>query len=116
MKHERTGNEGKITLAPGEIWVVDEQCMIMHQGYLADWVGYFEGDKFFLASIEEKPTMKNFLSPEGTVTFHIDYGTPIKCSGCGSEGFAQSVLGPGRCTFCDGTVGGHPPKPPTTGA
>lgn len=34
-----------------------------------------------------------------------------KCAGCGSRGFARSVLGPARCEFCDGTVGGNPPTP-----
>jgi len=79
MKHVRTktvedgkaSEEGSITLKPGETWVVDDQCMIMHQGYLADWVGYFKGDKFLL---EDRPSTKDFLSPEGTCTFSIDYG------------------------------------------
>lgn len=31
------------------------------------------------------------------------------CAGCGSKGFAPSILGPDRCTFCDGTEGGNPP-------
>lgn len=31
------------------------------------------------------------------------------CPGCGSSGFSPSVLGEGRCTFCDGTEGGNPP-------
>lgn len=34
----------------------------------------------------------------------------MACSFCGSVGFGISVL-PNRCTFCDGTEGGHPPKP-----
>lgn len=72
MKHERTKEGGSITLKPGETWVVDEQCMILHLGYLADWVGYFKGDKFTLSDDPER--VKSFLSPEGTVTFDIDYG------------------------------------------
>ena len=35
----------------------------------------------------------------------------MKCITCSSQGFNKSVLGPHRCTFCDGTEGGHPPKP-----
>ncbi len=31
------------------------------------------------------------------------------CPTCHSYGFKPSILGPHRCTFCDGTVGGHPP-------
>lgn len=34
---------------------------------------------------------------------------PRECPGCKSKGFAPSVLGPDRCTFCDGTEGGNPP-------
>lgn len=75
MKHERTKESGTITLKPGETWIVDEQCMILHKGYLADWVGYNEGMKFFL---EDRPGTKDFLSPDGTVTFDIDYGTEIE--------------------------------------
>lgn len=33
----------------------------------------------------------------------------FNCLACGSSGFDVSVLGPGRCTFCDGTEGGNPP-------
>lgn len=66
MKHERTGSGGTITLAPGEVWIVDQQCMILHQGYLADWVGYFAGDKFFF---EDRPGT--------TTTFDIDYGDDL---------------------------------------
>jgi hypothetical protein len=33
----------------------------------------------------------------------------MTCLTCGSRGFDPSVL-PDRCTFCDGTVGGHPPE------
>jgi hypothetical protein len=32
-----------------------------------------------------------------------------KCPTCRSQGFEVSILGPDRCTFCDGTVGGNPP-------
>ena len=31
------------------------------------------------------------------------------CPGCRSKGFPASILGLGRCTFCDGTEGGNPP-------
>ena len=34
----------------------------------------------------------------------------MKCVGCNSEGFEASAIGPDRCTFCDGTEGGHPPQ------
>lgn len=34
-----------------------------------------------------------------------------KCPGCGSKGFAKSILGPDRCEYCDGTFGGNPPDP-----
>lgn len=74
MKHERTESEGTITLRPGETWTVDQQCMIMHKGYLADWVGYFEGDKFIL---EDRPSAKDFLDANGTCTFSIDYGNDL---------------------------------------
>jgi hypothetical protein len=30
----------------------------------------------------------------------------LPCKGCGSKGFSPSVLGPDRCTFCDGTEAG----------
>lgn len=33
-----------------------------------------------------------------------------KCPTCKSEGFLPSVLGPDRCSFCDGTEGGNPPE------
>jgi hypothetical protein len=33
----------------------------------------------------------------------------MKCAECRSDGFAPSVTGHG-CSFCDGTVGGNPPK------
>lgn len=33
----------------------------------------------------------------------------MKCITCGSQGFDVLVLGPDRCTFCDGTEGGNPP-------
>ena len=33
-----------------------------------------------------------------------------KCLTCNSIGFLPSVLGPDRCSFCDGTEGGNPPK------
>ena len=33
-----------------------------------------------------------------------------KCPTCNSTGFEPSVVGEGRCSFCDGTFGGHPPK------
>lgn len=32
------------------------------------------------------------------------------CPYCNSLGFSVSVLGYGRCTFCDGTIGGNPPE------
>ena len=32
------------------------------------------------------------------------------CPTCKSIGFPKSVLGDDRCTFCDGTEGGHPPE------
>jgi hypothetical protein len=32
-----------------------------------------------------------------------------KCPTCSSQGFDVSVLGPDRCTFCDGSEGGNPP-------
>jgi hypothetical protein len=35
----------------------------------------------------------------------------MTCPTCRSQGFAVSVLGPKRCTFCDGTEGGNPPQP-----
>ena len=31
------------------------------------------------------------------------------CPSCNSSGFQVSILGPDRCTFCDGTEGGNPP-------
>ncbi len=34
------------------------------------------------------------------------------CPGCNSRGFAMSLLGPGRCEFCDGTEGGCGPRDP----
>jgi hypothetical protein len=34
---------------------------------------------------------------------------PRTCPTCGSKGFDVSVLGPDRCSFCDGTEGGNPP-------
>lgn len=33
------------------------------------------------------------------------------CPSCGAKGFDQSILGADRCTFCDGTEGGNPPRP-----
>jgi len=33
----------------------------------------------------------------------------LPCSSCSSSGFEPSVLGPDRCTFCDGTEGGLDP-------
>jgi hypothetical protein len=33
------------------------------------------------------------------------------CPTCGSVGFEESILGPHRCTFCDGSEGGNPPDP-----
>lgn len=33
----------------------------------------------------------------------------IECLTCKSKGFAKSILGEHRCTFCDGTEGGNPP-------
>lgn len=36
--------------------------------------------------------------------------TSVPCKTCGGKGFPASVLGPDRCTFCDGTEGGNPPK------
>ena len=36
-----------------------------------------------------------------------------KCPTCKSIGFEPSILGPDRCTFCDGTEGGNPPQDPT---
>jgi hypothetical protein len=33
----------------------------------------------------------------------------LVCETCGGIGFDESVLGPERCTFCDGTEGGNPP-------
>lgn len=35
-----------ITLAPGESWVVDSDCMILAHGYLADWQHYPPGFVF----------------------------------------------------------------------
>jgi len=32
-----------------------------------------------------------------------------ECPSCKAKGFAQSILGPNRCTFCDGAEGGNPP-------
>ncbi len=32
-----------------------------------------------------------------------------ECPTCHSKGWEISVLGPDRCTFCDGTYGGNPP-------
>lgn len=32
-----------------------------------------------------------------------------ECLTCKSKGFAKSVLGEHRCTFCDGTEGSNPP-------
>lgn len=40
----------------------------------------------------------------------LDAGSRL-CPGCNSRGFAPSVLGDDRCTFCDGTEGGNPPTP-----
>lgn len=80
MKHERTGSEGKITLKPGEEWIVDQQCMIMHQGYLADWVGYFKGDTFRLSDVRDQPGVVDFLDADGTCTFTIDYGNDLEPS------------------------------------
>lgn len=37
----------------------------------------------------------------------VDLGQP--CKGCGSKGFDSSILGPDRCSFCDGTEGGVGP-------
>jgi hypothetical protein len=36
----------------------------------------------------------------------------LKCPTCNSKGFKVSILGPDRCTFCDGTEGGNPPEKP----
>lgn len=33
-----------------------------------------------------------------------------QCPTCKSKGFEVSVLGPTRCTFCDGTDSGNPPE------
>lgn len=60
---ERSGG-GFITLAPSERWEVDQQCMVLHQGYLADWVGYNKGDVFQNTSQFE-------------VTYEVDYGRPF---------------------------------------
>lgn len=32
------------------------------------------------------------------------------CPTCRAVGFDPSILGPDRCSFCDGTEGGHPPE------
>lgn len=61
MKHERTKEGGSITLKPGESWTVDQQCMIMAIGYLADWQPYNQGDVFLNNGDRE-------------YTFDIDYG------------------------------------------
>lgn len=37
----------------------------------------------------------------------VDLGQP--CKDCGSKGFDSSILGPDRCSFCDGTKGGVGP-------
>lgn len=50
-----------ITLQPREKWVVDQQCIILLKGYLADWAGYERGDVFENNSDTEQ-------------TFEIDYG------------------------------------------
>lgn len=43
------------------------------------------------------------------------HGNPLRqCPECGSRGFEISRLGPHRCEFCDGTVGGNPPLGPDT--
>ena len=34
---------------------------------------------------------------------------PRPCPTCPAKGFDPSILGPDRCAFCDGSVGGHPP-------
>lgn len=36
----------------------------------------------------------------------------ITCPTCKSLNFNKSILGPTRCSFCDGTEGGHPPELP----
>ena len=35
--------------------------------------------------------------------------TTRKCVTCGSLGFFTSPLGHSRCSYCDGSEGGHPP-------
>jgi len=47
------------------------------------------------------PDEREALRPESTKT----------CPTCKSKGFDLSILGPDRCTFCDGTEGGNPPEP-----
>lgn len=56
-----------ITLKPGERWVVDQQCMILSKGYLADWQLYEAGSVFENNSNQ-------------TETFEIDYGEEPKPS------------------------------------
>lgn len=40
----------------------------------------------------------------------VKMGRRFECPTCKSKGFEVSVLGPMRCTFCDGTESGNPPE------
>lgn len=44
---------------------------------------------------------------DGAIRVQNRTRAPAKCKTCGSVGFVASVLGPDRCTFCDGTEGGQ---------
>jgi hypothetical protein len=54
------------------------------------------------------PTLAGGVLAQGSLLPPAD-DAPAKCPGCGSSGFAPSILGSGRCEFCDGTAGGNPP-------
>jgi hypothetical protein len=54
--------DATVTLAPGETWIADQQCMTYYEGnYLADWVPMNEGDPWHNRTDHE-------------VTFSVDYG------------------------------------------
>lgn len=63
---EPKSGSATIKLKPGETWVADQQCMVLHIGsYLADWLPYDEGFPF-----------KNHLNYE--IEINIDYGEPLE--------------------------------------
>lgn len=53
--------------------------------------------------------IKGFLPLTNEQLAMLSNPDTYRCQTCRSAGFEPSILGPARCTYCDGTFAGVPP-------